>query len=232
MATTGEGSFRISKQYTRLDTTLAAMVSHLATNAERLGVSTGQVAELTNFKTEWDTVFANYTSPSERNREAILAARNAYKKGDPLVRKIQQQVKNDAKVNLTANDRTSMGIHSDKTTRTRVQVVDTAPNIEEVKIHHRSNTFRISYPSGAGVSHLHMPYRNKALIKLAYMPPGSEGEPPPETYGSVRDSGRATFTVVHPNNIPKGTRGFVKVCYINSRGETGPDSHPLGFLVN
>ena len=45
-------------------------------------------------------------------------------------------------------------------------------------------------------------------------------------------SGRSSFTVVSPPNTQVGTFGYVKNCYVNSRGETGPDSTPLQFMVN
>jgi len=31
---------------------------------------------------------------------------------------------------------------------------------------------------------------------------------------------------------PDSSHGYVKCCYVNSRGEMGPDSAPLMFLVN
>ena len=76
-----------------------------------------------------------------------------------------------------------------------------------------------------------LPAYNQLLYKVAYT---AAGEPPPAdvAYDHISVSGRSSFTVVSPPNTAVGTFGYVKCCYVNSRGETGPDSTPLQFMVN
>ena len=134
-------------------------------------------------------------------------------------------------VTLTGDDRTAMGIHLDKPTHTRVPVQTVAPMVENFEMHHLQNKFRTSYPDSAGDFHRRLPAYNQLLHKVAY---SASAEPPTADtdYNHVGVSGRSAFTVVSPPNTQVGTFGYVKCRYVNSRGETGPDSTPLQFMVN
>jgi len=154
-----------------------------------------------------------------------------YQAAVPLVRAVQQQLKRNANITLTGDDRLALGVHLDKTTRTRVPQQTVAPLVEEYETKHMENKFRTSYPDSAGDFHRRMPAYNSLLIKTAFTAPDAP-EPPPGDYDQITMSGRNRFTITPPPTTAVGSHGYVKCCYVNSRGEAGPDSAPLMFLVN
>ena len=42
---------------------------------------------------------------------------------------------------------------------------------------------------------------------------------------------RSRFTIVTPEDIADATEGYVKACYVNTRGEAGPFSEIAPFVV-
>lgn len=78
------------------------------------------------------------------------------------VHALQQQIKNDPKVDLSGDDYTALHIHQDKTTRTPTPAETVAPSINEIETKHLENRFRASYPSGVGEAHMRLPYFAKA----------------------------------------------------------------------
>ena len=223
-------TLRSAVRYAELNELLNNMNTWLADHAERLGVSGQQVAELKREAKTWSAIYAEYTNPNTRTRAVIMQIEEDYTRINTLVHTVQQQVKNNAKVTLTGDDHTAMGIHLDKPTRTRVPVQTVAPMVENFEMHHLQNRFRTSYPDSAGDFHRRLPAYNQLLHKVAYS--ATADEPADAAYDHISVSGRSSFTVISPPDTAVGTYGYVKCCYVNSRGETGPDSAPLQFMVN
>jgi len=226
-------TLRISARYTEFNNALSTMNTYLAAgdNATRLMVLPAQVTALADALAAWTPVFNTYMDPNTRTRAAILAVRQRYETDVELVRGVQQQLKNNANITLTGDDRLALGVHLDKPTRTRVPVQTVAPLVEPYEIKHMETKFRTSYPDSAGDFHRRMPAYNSLLIKTAFV--ASDAPAPADAdYDHITMSGRDRFTITPPPNTPVGAHGYVKCCYVNSRGEMGPDSAPLMFLVN
>lgn len=227
---------RVAQTYAQFDATLETMETYLTENTNenglRLGVSAAQMTALTTFKGDWDTKFADYKDPAKHTAAAVEAVRVAYKSGAEMVREIQQQVKKNASVEKTADDYKSLAIHIDKTTRTPVDRPAVAPLLSEIKIEPGSNKFLFSEPSGEGTSHKHLPYREHIRYRVAHVEPGGVIPPPDGDYSGIHESWRAEITVISPPSAMKGTHGFIRGCFVNDKGEAGPECAPLQFTVN
>jgi len=228
-------TLRLAARYNELNALLDKAVPYLThnkhANAERLGVSEEQLDALTAQQSAWETVYARYIDPNTRTRAVIMQARAVYEASMEMMRALQQQIKNNAEVTLTGDDHTALGIHKDKETRTRVPVQTVPPKVTVHVIMPRQTTFRAIYPDSRGDAHRRMPAYNSVMFKVAYTAAGAPA-PADAAYDHIGMSGRTVFTVVAPEATPAGAQGFIKCCYVNSRGEAGPDSEPVKFIVN
>ena len=86
------------------------------------------------------------------------------------------------------------------------------------------------YPDTAGNSHHRLPAFNQLLHKTAF--PAAGVVPTDADYTNISISGRSKFNIQAPRDTTPGTKGYVKCCYVNSRGEMGPESAPFEFIVN
>ena len=226
-------TLRNSAIYTDFSTLITHANAYLASNdnATRLMVPAAQLAELTAAAVAFGPALALYLNPVTRTRGVIAEVETQYNNAKPLMDALQQQLKNNANITLTGDDHTALQVHIDKNTRTRVPVQTVAPLVEAYDIKHMENRFRTSYPDSAGDAHRRMPAYNSLLIKTAFT---AADAPAPATadYDHITMSGRNRFTITPPPNTAVGTHGYVKCCYVNSRGEMGPDSDALEFLVN
>ena len=224
-----------SQEYAVFDNVLETMEEYLTTdtgsNATRLGIATETVTDLTTFQTDWNTKYATYKNPATHTSAAVEAVRVAYKLGQEKVRSIQRQVKNAA-VEKTADDYKSLSIHIDKETRTPVPRPTEAPSIVETKRSIGSNKFLVQVSSGEGQAHNRLPYRNHIRYRVALVEPGGVTPPPDGDYTGIHESGRAEFTVTAPPNTPKGTVGYIKACFVNNKGEAGPECPPYQYVIN
>ncbi|MBE8189286.1 MAG: hypothetical protein HAW58_00065 [Candidatus Thioglobus sp.] len=224
----------LSNQYNGFNALLSSIEAYLldTPNSIRLKVADTQLAEITAEKVTWDANYLKYLDPATHNRAVILETERLYKITYATISGLQQQVKNNAEVELIGDDYTQLGIHLDKTTRTPTPVETVAPNIVMVKASRLSNEFYTTYPDPEGNAHRRLPHRNNLLIKVAHV--ASSAEPPPaeNDYDEVYQSGRSTFTLVAPIDTPLGTIGYVKACYSTFTGKMGPSSEAFQFVIN
>ena len=220
-------------KYTNFSTLITHANAYLATNdnATRLMVPAAQLAEMTAAAVAYGPALALYVNPTTRTRAVIAEVEAQYQNAKPVMSALQQQLKNNANITLTGDDHTALQIHIDKTTRTRVPVQTVVPLVEAYDIKHMETRFRTAYPDSGGDFHRRLPAYNSLLIKTAFTAADAPA-PTAADYDHITMSGRNRFTVTPPPNTVVGSLGYVKCCYVNSRGETGPDSTTLKFLVN
>ena len=224
-------NFLLASAYNRTAAELNDANVYLATEAERLGVSAAQVADVTRIKGTYDGVYENYRNPLTHTRGAQLAMEEAYKEASEFLNTLQQQIKNDANVTLNGDDFAMMHIHVDKPTRTRTPRPTAIPTLNLIGTRPRENHFFATYPDGEGQAHRRLPYRNHLRVRMAIMPPGSTEMPSTGDYSGVYDFGRADFTINSPPNTPSASIGYLLVSYVNFRGEAGPEGDPFKFTI-
>ena len=221
---TYEMGFRISERFARLTVLLMNMTKHLAAHAQRLGVSEEQVAELNEFKTRWDEIQKRYLDPGRHNAAAVADAQNGYKQGEKLTRGLQQQIKNNRQTTLTGEDFEALDIRPKKTTLTRAKRPLVSPALSVARAGTGKIVIKTVVPERGEILHRRLPYGCKLLARISY-------EPEADRFDQIIISGRSTFSF-EPQGRPMGTKGFVKACYFNTRGDLGPECEPFEFVVN
>jgi len=157
-------TLRMSMRYAQFNELLAGIVAYMPDNAKRLKIPESQVAVLAESKRDWDPVYAAYMDPNTRTRAAIMDIEKTYKLIEPNVHDLQQGLKNNPNITLTGDDHTALGVHVDKTTRTRVPVQTVAPLVEAYEMRHMETKFRTSYPDSAGDFHRRLPAYNSRVM--------------------------------------------------------------------
>lgn len=221
---------RISQRYLDFNAEVEEIVAYLtAENQTRLGVPTTQYDELTALVQTWTTALAAYQSPATHTPESVEAMRQSYAELGLFVRNLQQQVKNNASVDLTPADYAGLYIHIDKTTRTRINTPEHAPDVRLLHSEHLMCEFEAQVPNPQEANHLALPEHMKLGRKLAVVPAG--GAAPAEAdYHPLDNVGRGKFRLSFAP-AEEGMDGYIICSYYNPRGEHGPESKPLKFTI-
>lgn len=222
---------RISKRYYQFNGELEALIGYLTVpNRARLGIRDDQYDGLVAKLPAWSAAFNAYKNPETRTQPVNSEMKRLYKDYEALVRGIRQQVKNLQGVPLTGDDYAALGIHQNKTTRTRHTRPDYAPSIKLIRIAHLENEFEVQHPDSVNINRLALPTGLKLARKLAITEPL---DPPPEAsaYEPIDEAGRGKFTL-NFDLAQEGKIGYIICSYFNSRGEHGPESPPLRFYIN
>ena len=222
-------TLRISATYVSFNELFGSIVRYLPANATRLEIADSEVTELNAKYGTWGIAYAAYAEPTGRTSEAIQQVKMEYDTDLAAVQGMQQAVKNNNQIALTAEDHHALGIHIDKKTLTPVPRQEVAPLLEEYRITHHTNFFRANYPDSAGDAHRFLPYGNHLLVQFGY--PAAGAEPTEDDFTHVFTATRSRFVIESPDNIAAGTKGYVRACYVNTRGEAGPNSAIVAFIV-
>ena len=158
-------TLRLSAEYVEFNLLFGGIVGYLPDNAERLAIAAAEVSALNAAYGNWGIAYEVYADPARRTSAAIAQMRMEYKKDLRAVHGMQQAVKHNNQITLTAEDYRALGIHHDKITRTPVPRQNVAPILQEYKTNHLANTFRATYPNAAGDAHRFLPFANHLLIK-------------------------------------------------------------------
>ena len=221
----------LAEKYYRFDSGLKTMTLYLAEHFARLEVSQAQVQAITAFREKWLPLYKKYSTPLTHTRAAVGDMRTIYAEGTKLMRGLRQQIKHNARVQLTGEDQTALQIHIDRRTHKHAQHITSAPTIVEVGINHRKNIFRVRYIGNECEMYGRLPKSNRLMIRIAHVAP--DAAPPADNqYGEVKSSGSATITLNPPDDVKRGARGFITVCYVNTLGQMSPWSTPLEFIIN
>ena len=236
MATSNRGrahpeDIALAKEYADFDGYLKTMPPYLAEHFARLDVSQAQLQAINAYREKWLPIYARYREPDTHTRAAVGDMRTIYAEGTKLMRGLRQQIKHNARVQLTGEDQTALQIHIDRRTHKHAQHITSAPTIVEVGINHRKNIFRVRYIGNECEMYGRLPKSNRLMIRIAHVAP--DAAPPADNqYGEVKSSGSATITLNPPNDVKRGARGFITVCYVNTLGQMSPWSAPLEFIIN
>ena len=222
---------KLARRYYEFDIWLTSLINYLPANAERLQVSQGQVDDIVAFNQKWQPIYKKYSRTETHTSAAVQDTAMAFDDGNQRLHKLQQQIKHNARITLTAHDLAALQIHPINRHRKHAQHIQIAPNVLPMGIHHAVNKFHARYIGGDCEMHGRMPRYNTLLIRIAHV---AADAPKPELhqYTEVQTSGSAVFNVFAPKDAKPGTRGFIVVRYVNTRNEMSPWSAPLEFIIN
>ena len=219
---------KVSKRYTDFQSETGYLLQYLSFHFERIGVSIEQVLSVLDWHDRYSVAYRKYADPLKHTSAIVAEMATLHKEGVELISGLRHQIKNDKQITLTAEDYVRLGIHIDKTGRTKPPLLTTAPLIVSAEIKPRSNKFQsVNYDETGKIRH-YLPRRTQLIIKVAY---SADGKPEAKDYDVAMVSSKAIFTIITPPEIPKSMKGFVKAAYRNSTGES-PYSKPLEFAIN
>ena len=222
---------RFAQSYFDLDNLLTAFIPYITANMIRLGLTQTDIDTFTAPKTEWDATFALYLDATTQTQSVRLRTSNAAAVMYALVHGIQQLLRANPAVELTAEDYTVLDIIVPTPRRERVPVPivvpeinirATAPRWVEVSF----NDTDIGKENVRG-----LPIDVHAVeYDIAITAPGDTTPPDDSMYirhgTSNRSIGRIAFT-----NENNGMNGWIKAAYANPRSELGPFSTPIRFNI-
>ena len=220
---------RLSQKYLDFDAEAKAAMQYLPDTFARLGISQEQYDRLVAELTAWTAALSLYIDPQTHTPAAIENMRMQYDTFYHSILAMRQQLKNDSDITLTADDYTALGIHIDKTTRTRSRVPDVAPISVLLETNHLVNEIVTSQPVQGEERHRAMPDDVQRIGRaIAY---AAEGVTPTrDQYHAIDSVGVTSYRIVSlPSEV--GMICWLITWYINPRGETGPESEPLSFRV-
>ena len=219
----------ISKIFLRFDTELKGIISYAKANQKRLQISDTTIAHLTNDLAIWASQFALYSDDTKRTSAVTHQVRTNYEDIGSYLHRFQQSLKNDPDVDLTEDDYTGLYIHKDKKRRGHIPKPTIAPQIDLLATSHLRNEFEITDPNRPDQNHRAFPDDiTGAGRKLAVV--ATDVTPAETDYITLGNTGRTMFTINFATN-QEGKRGYLVAWYVNSRGEMGPESKPLSFLI-
>lgn len=221
---------RLSQRFLDFHVEIESFIGYLTIdNQARLGVSDAQYQRLLALLQQWSPVYQNYIKPETRTAPVNASIQSIYKEFSAEIRGLQQQIKKDRSITLTAEDYEKLYIHKDKSTITRPNRPDKAPELVLLNTAHLENEFEAHLPNSEDIRHLALPAGWKLSRKIAVVGPT---DPPPlaQDYRPIDSVGRGKFKLTFAP-ADEGKIGYIICTYFNRRGEYGPESPPLRFHI-
>ena len=223
-----------SARYGKFDKIITAIVAYLAAtdgtptdDATRLQISATTVTALSAIKTGLTPLLQKYLSPA-RSRSDSISILDYVNKNEKIMRDFQQTVKNNAEVEMTAEDFMNLAIHQDSKTRTPMPRMTVAPNVSFVDVALGGTiVILFSYPSSAGAGRERMQTGQHVTVLVWFSPQGEEPTGVPHIYTSTK----TRYELMTPDDIPAGYFAHVVAYYVNTRGEEGPHSEMHSVAV-
>lgn len=221
---------RFFQTYADFDVKINIALPYATTHAARLIIGEVQIMALAAATTKWTTEFNICLDPLRHTSIQVEATRMAYDAVSDLLAGLQQQLKNNHAVELTAADYENLDIYRNAPHRRHRPVPKIAPNCTLLETRRLTNKISVHDPEPGMENHRRLPPDvARVARKIALV---AQGAPAPiaADYHSIDSIGSGTFTLVwQPEQV--GMRCFIIVQYMNYRGETGPESVPLKFVV-
>jgi hypothetical protein len=143
------------------------------------------------------------------------------------------QIKVNKSLTLSGEAKATLHLHQDADHRTHIPRPEIVPHNQVIKQQELLAAIFSNNPNEPHQKETFLPQDvAKVGRKLAIMPKGSpEGEKPkPEQYHLLDSIGSTIYDLVFTTE-QKGATAFLITWYENARGEHGPESEPLSFLI-
>ena len=223
---------KISQIYVDFDAKLTVILAQILApaNITRYQLLTPLVTLINTLKTEWDTVFAAYSSPLGRLPVTTAQMEDIYGRLFPLIEQILKFIEFNPNIELTTEEKTNLFI-KDKAERrghiARPTIIPT--NILEFqnKVVVKILTYHVTPPDEL---------QKKLLVdvakidrKIAIMK-DLTAIPKPEDYVTVESTTSAIWEYIFDESA-LNQRIWIRTCYANPTGEQGPWSDPMDFVL-
>ena len=219
---------RIGQQYVDLETELDNITKYIAnpdgtptTRGAELGITPEKAAEFLAMNTDYIAKMLDYRS-IDRTQSDVRAMQDTLKKYLKVVHDFQQGVKKNPDIELTAEDRTNLGIHEDSETRTPVEPEPYPPIITIYKtIVGGVLEMQFNMPDSAAAGNRRsLPYRQGITAEIWY----TMSMDPPEGNSTTHYFTTQRHRFAAPTGALPGTVLHIRACYTTRTGKNGPFS--------
>ena len=219
----------ISERYLLFDEELHEIVEYSKANQERLAISPKILNRLEIDWQTWTKTFKLYIDNSRRTTDITHQVGTNYAAITKYLRRFKNMIKNNLDIELSEADYTGLHIHKRKPRRSQIPKPTFAPQIMLLKTSHLRNKFVVREPRVSNQKRARFPTDvSGAGRKLAVMP--TDKSPTAGDYKGLSTTTRTTFTLnFEPSQA--GKKGYLIAWYVNRRGEMGPESEPLEFMI-
>lgn len=219
----------ISQKLSDFNTAANVAVPYIATNATRLKVDAGQVTDLGTFLTNWIALWILYVDPATHTSAVVGDLNTLYHLFNTYLENVKAQIKHNKFLALTSVDFEKIHIHVDADHRVHVPRSEVSPhNTDQSSTHLITHIFTYN-PQLGHEKETHMqPDVKKISRKIAVVAAGVT--PSDENYHALEPAGTTQYTLTF-STAQVGSYCWLITAYQNNRGEEGPESPPLSFLI-
>ncbi len=194
------------------------------TNVARFGFTATQVTAFTALLTSWNTKYADYINPLNFGSSTVIDAINtAYRAAFVVTQAARTQIVSNTTIVLTSAEKSMCNIKDRDNTRTPSGIPKNAPTLACIVIGMMMMRFAALNPL-LPFKKAKPDYAHLIGVKIAVTGSGAAA-PPDSAYVRLADETDTIFETLFTSD-QIGKIAYVKVFYINSRGEAGPDSIP------
>jgi hypothetical protein len=198
--------------------------------APRLGISSGTLTSLNNQMGFVDSAYNTYKDPLLHTEASTLNMKMKFDAAHPIWAGVQQMLKNNVEITLTADDISALHIHIDHPHGHVIPAVNFAPSNVVIKQTHLVTRIFTFNPTDGHQSDKHKPPtvgkigREMAIVKI--------GDPVPtgDQYKTLDSIGVVQYDLIFaPENL--NYEAYLVTWYISPTGEASVKSLPLKFTI-
>jgi len=223
---------KTNKIYVDFDAKLTVILALIltTTNITRYQLLSPLVTKINNLKTEWDTIFAAYTSPLGHLPGTTAQMEDIYERLFPLIEQIIKFIEFNPNIVLSTEEKTNLFIVDKAEKRGHIArpTIISSNNLEfQNKVVVKILTYHVTPPDELQKK---LPVDVAKIGRKIAIMKDLEATPKPEDYVKIESTGYAVWEYVFDEAALK-SRIWVRTCYINNTGEEGPWSDPLDFIL-
>jgi hypothetical protein len=199
--------------------------------ALRLNVASTQVTAAQTHLTDWTPKFVKYTDPNTHTEISVKGIQLEYEAFHPFILGLKKQIKNNQAVTLIEDDYKNLYIHEDAGRRAHVPRPVISPENDLVlQTHLRAQIFAHS-PLPEEKTYIKLPADVEKIGRKLCITKVDDPEPDLSKYQNLESVGATTFDIIFsPDNL--NAKAWVRTYYMNPRGEEGPISNAISFVIN
>ena len=223
---------KISQKISDFHAEIDGSVDYLSTdgNGARVGLITARMDSIIARRAEIDAAFNLYVNPLKQTSAVILDMETKFKRAHTEWASIQQMIKNNMDVELTAEDISALHIHIDHPSHHVIPALEFCPgNVVTKQAHLVTRIFTLNPTEGHSSDKFKPPGAGKIGRKIAFVKPGDPA-PAAADYETMDAIGAVQYNLIfNPEDVNK--QAYFITWYISPTGEASPESLPIVFSV-
>ncbi len=222
---------KLSQKLADFNTEVNASMPYINSKAAHLKEDSGQVTQGDNFLSDWNIKYPLYVSPATHTEQSVFDINELYSHFHPFIAGVKQQIKLNKAVTLTGADISTLHIHVDAAHRGHVPRPAFAPANSVIKSTHLVAKIFTNNPNPPHEKETAMPQDVAKIDRKLAVVGSADPAPKPEQYDALETVGYTIYDLVFAPE-QEGARAYLITNYENARGEQGPPSVALSFIIS